>query len=63
MQDTLKTIFGDKFTDDEIMYWLLLIDINGNGLIDRTEYELSIATEEEDLTKFRTTTECKIIFY
>jgi hypothetical protein len=35
------------------MYWMMLIDVKGNGIIDRQEYELSTATEDGDLTEFR----------
>lgn len=61
LSNAIKNIFGDRFTDDYIMYWLLLIDINANGIIDRTEYELSTATEDSDLTDFRS--KCKLYIY
>ena len=35
------------------MYWLNLIDVDGSGIIDRQEYELSTAIEDSDLTNFR----------
>ena len=33
--------------------WILLIDVNGNGTIDRQEWEISTATEPKDLSHFR----------
>lgn len=40
-----------NLTDDQISYYLELIDSNRNGTIDELEYFLATATEDEDLLK------------
>ncbi|KRX01802.1 hypothetical protein PPERSA_00512 [Pseudocohnilembus persalinus] len=53
LKDIIMQKTKNQVNEQQIIYWLDLIDVNRNGLIEYTEWELSTATDEEDLSARR----------